>query len=359
MDDISFSICIPNYNYEKYIGSTIQSVLNQTFPRFEIVVVDNASTDNSVGVVKQFHDDRIRLFENKYNVGYSPNLDIAVSKARNKFILILSSDDLMKPTALEDYYKVIKQFGDDACKALIVSSYDLIDSNGRKFADRNKDFHIQIDAESESREIIEGKSVFCYRGLRLFRHLYLKFTVASAFCSTMYSRELYERVGGYSSIYHIIPDCHLTYKALLADNRVIFIDKDLFSYRVHGTNQLSTDKTRKRIIFPIDYYQLTLQYSDAELKKAKVERKEVADRFINDICIKYSYIQLREGSAYQAFRYLMFGIAAYPERMIRNYKFFILFPMILTGRIGTYLSGLIYKVWKRFHSEKGIESKRQ
>ena len=60
----SFSICIPNYNYAQYIGQTIESVLNQTYQNFEIIVVDNASTDNSVEVVKAFIDPRIKLYKN-------------------------------------------------------------------------------------------------------------------------------------------------------------------------------------------------------------------------------------------------------------------------------------------------------
>ena len=61
MTNISFSICIPNFNYAQYIGETIQSVLDQTYQNFEIIIADNASTDNSVEVVQSFDDNRIRL----------------------------------------------------------------------------------------------------------------------------------------------------------------------------------------------------------------------------------------------------------------------------------------------------------
>ena len=51
-----FSICIPNYNYARYVGETIQSVLDQSFQDFEVIVADNASTDDSVQVVRSFQD---------------------------------------------------------------------------------------------------------------------------------------------------------------------------------------------------------------------------------------------------------------------------------------------------------------
>src|SRR5512142_3007624 len=102
MDRPAFSICIPNFNYARYIGETIKSVLDQTYPNYEIVVVDNASTDNSVEIVRSFGSDRIRLFQNEYNVGFAPNLDRAAMRALHPYIIMLSSDDLMRPTALEE-----------------------------------------------------------------------------------------------------------------------------------------------------------------------------------------------------------------------------------------------------------------
>jgi len=72
MNSPFFSICIPNYNYAQYIGETIQSVLDQTCQDFEIIVADNASTDESVSVVEGFHDARIRLVRNRYNIVFAP-----------------------------------------------------------------------------------------------------------------------------------------------------------------------------------------------------------------------------------------------------------------------------------------------
>ena len=103
MKQPSFSICIPNYNYGHYIGETIQSILNQTYQNFEIIVADNASTDNSVEVIKSFDDDRIRLIQNNCNIGYSPNLHKATSCAQNDFILFLPSDDLLKKETQTDF----------------------------------------------------------------------------------------------------------------------------------------------------------------------------------------------------------------------------------------------------------------
>ena len=103
MTEPTFSVCIPNYNYARYVGETIRSVLDQTYPHFEVVVVDNASTDASLDVIRSFHDPRIRVFANRYNIGFAPNLQKATAYARNEYLNLLSADDVMRPDALERY----------------------------------------------------------------------------------------------------------------------------------------------------------------------------------------------------------------------------------------------------------------
>ena len=101
-NNIKFSVCIPNYNYEKYIGKTIQSVLDQCYKNFEIIIADNASTDNSIKVVRSFKDDRIIIIKNNYNIGFSPNLDKATENASGDYLILLSSDDLMSLGTLKN-----------------------------------------------------------------------------------------------------------------------------------------------------------------------------------------------------------------------------------------------------------------
>lgn len=68
-DMCKVSIIMPLYNAEKYVMSTIQSLLNQTYQDFEIIVVDDCSTDNSVEIIKKLDDTRIKLYRNSENCG--------------------------------------------------------------------------------------------------------------------------------------------------------------------------------------------------------------------------------------------------------------------------------------------------
>ena len=95
------SICIPSYNCGAFVGKTIQSVLGQTYQDFEIIIVDDCSTDNSEEVVRSFKDPRIRFFKNEKNLGMVPNTNKALKLARGELIGILHPDDYYDPKMIE------------------------------------------------------------------------------------------------------------------------------------------------------------------------------------------------------------------------------------------------------------------
>jgi len=95
--DIKFSIIVPNYNNGDWINKTIESVLNQTYKNWEMYIIDDMSTDNSIEVIKRYNDDRITLIENPiklYNGG-SRNVGILKAKESNYdgYLLFIDSDD--------------------------------------------------------------------------------------------------------------------------------------------------------------------------------------------------------------------------------------------------------------------------
>jgi len=109
--DISFSIVIPLYNKEKEIGDTIRCVLNQTFTHYELIVVDDGSTDNSIGVVNSFNDNRIKLYQ-KNNDGVSSARNFGIQHARFDFIAFLDADDFWNETYLLKMQDLILQHPD-------------------------------------------------------------------------------------------------------------------------------------------------------------------------------------------------------------------------------------------------------
>ena len=95
------SIIMPLFNSEKYISESIQSVLNQTYTNWELIIVNDCSTDKSVEIVKLFEDKRIKLLHNKKNSGAALSRNYALREAKGKWIAFLDADDQWLPEKLE------------------------------------------------------------------------------------------------------------------------------------------------------------------------------------------------------------------------------------------------------------------
>ena len=117
------SIITPTYNCAKFIGATIESVLNQTYQNFEMIIVDDASKDNTEEVVKSFKDKRIKYIRLSKNSGPAVARNRAMEEARGKYMAFLDSDDLWKREKLEKQINFIKK---NKYK-IICSDYEQID----------------------------------------------------------------------------------------------------------------------------------------------------------------------------------------------------------------------------------------
>ncbi len=95
------TVFIPVYNREKYVGEAIESILDQTFSDFEILLIDDGSTDDSVEIIRSYSDPRIRLTSNKRNFGIPATRNKGVELARGQYIAMLDSDDRAYPNRLE------------------------------------------------------------------------------------------------------------------------------------------------------------------------------------------------------------------------------------------------------------------
>jgi teichuronic acid biosynthesis glycosyltransferase TuaG len=95
------SIITPSYNSAKFIKQCIESVIAQTYTNWEMLIVDDYSADNSLQILKKYNDKRIQLIELDKNVGASESRNVAIRKAKGKYIAFLDSDDLWEPQKLE------------------------------------------------------------------------------------------------------------------------------------------------------------------------------------------------------------------------------------------------------------------
>lgn len=96
MVDGLVSIIMPSWNTGKFIKESIQSVINQTYTNWELIIVDDCSNDNTDKIVDLFNDKRIRYFKNTRNIGAALTRNRALREARGEWIAFLDSDDLWK-----------------------------------------------------------------------------------------------------------------------------------------------------------------------------------------------------------------------------------------------------------------------
>jgi len=127
-NDFLISVIVPAYNSEKFIGETIQSVIDQTYKRWELIVVDDCSTDKTLEIIESYSakDARVFCVPSAENGGAAVTRNIGLEKAAGRFIAFLDSDDLWSPSKLEDQLKFMLENR----IPISFTSYELIDEEG-------------------------------------------------------------------------------------------------------------------------------------------------------------------------------------------------------------------------------------
>ena len=127
MIDGLVSVIMPSWNTSNFIAESIQSVIDQTYENWELIIVDDCSTDNTDEVVAKFKDKRIRYFKNEKNSGAALSRNRALREARGEWIAFLDSDDLWSPDKLEHQINFMNKHG----YTLSYTEYEKIDEESK------------------------------------------------------------------------------------------------------------------------------------------------------------------------------------------------------------------------------------
>lgn len=127
MSKVTVAIC--TYNRAGYLRESIESVLNQTFKDIDIIIYDNASTDDTEEVVRSFTDTRISYHRNQVNIGYNANWNQAISLCKTDYLVVFHDDDIMLPHMIEEELKLMNKYPDVAIVGQMFCHID-IDQNG-------------------------------------------------------------------------------------------------------------------------------------------------------------------------------------------------------------------------------------
>ena len=120
-----FSIIMPVFNTEKYLNKAIDSILNQSFINFELIIIDDASSDASYNICKSYadRDNRIKLIRNKTNLGVAKSRNKALSNISGVYLTFIDSDDYVELNLLETIYNKIKNNKIDLLKYSCIEEY--------------------------------------------------------------------------------------------------------------------------------------------------------------------------------------------------------------------------------------------
>ncbi len=342
---MTFSICIPNFNYAKFLGKTLDSVLKNSDDDFEILISDNASTDDSISVVSAYQEKfpGIRYRINETNLGFAANLDRVADMAKGKYIIMLSSDDLMKSDALEVYKRVHEVFPD----AMISSSMNVIDSDGRLtgYVGPNKQIIRISDRDEQLSELI-GCDVYRFKAGDFLRRCFERMGNPLNFCSVCYPTVKHRKVGGYTSRL-INPDKWFHWKVIAELDDIIYVDKPLFEYRWHSQNQSAIQASTGQLKYLFDEYRNTIEITDVMLRKAGYTRDQFFESFIKNDIHRHGIGEYLKGRWTKSMRVFLFGLSTYPSKMMSSVTFLAYVILLLTTPFGSFVISWVLNLEKR------------
>ena len=150
-DNLPISVVMPVYNCEKYIAYSIESILSQSFKAFELIIVDDGSSDNSMSIIQSYKDKRIRIITNPNNIGLTKSLNKAINCSKGEYIARMDADDI----SLVDRLEKQSDFMEDNPKvAVLGGGYQEIDSDGRLI---NYVFKPPVDKETIEHQLLFKK----------------------------------------------------------------------------------------------------------------------------------------------------------------------------------------------------------
>lgn len=210
MNDL-ISIILPVYNGEKYLRESIDSILNQTYSNWELIIMDDCSTDNSPQIIKEYlnKDSRIHYYRNDKNLRLPNNLNKGFKLANGSYFTWTSDDNRFKKTALEKMHNALKNNNANFTYA----SCRVIDSDGNPIE--------YMMASDEQKKQIIGHNV-----------------VGACF---MYTRSVYEDIGDYDSSFTLVEDYDY-WQRIYAKYGAVVIEEILYEYRWHDGALTSTMK---------------------------------------------------------------------------------------------------------------------
>ena len=228
-----FSVIIPLYNKENFVLNTIKSVWNQTFTDYEIIIIEDCSTDKSLDIVSKIENDTIRIIRHEKNKGLSASRNTGIKNANANYLAFLDADDLWKEDYLQELFHLITEFPE---AKLFATNYEEFYSDDKILVPENNSKNLQNNSLiPDFFEISLAQPLYC----------------PSSFCV---EKSIFETVGYYDETITFGEDVDFNIRAnnefLLA-----YCKKPLVQYLILSENQITQSKLSGKIITNFDKFE--------------------------------------------------------------------------------------------------------
>lgn len=239
------SIVLPTYNGQKYIRESIQSIIQQTYEDWELIIIDDCSTDDTNKIAREYErlDKRIRVIKNDKNLRLPASLNKGFNAARGEFLTWTSDDNLYKNNAIE---RLVKSLLENRQYGMVFSRMEYIDANGK-----SKGFSSDITNEKE---------------------LYYHNIVGASF---MYTRRVYEEIGDYNIDKFLMEDYDYWLR-ILKVAKIKYLPEILYQYRQHE-GSLTETRNRQMLEGKIELLKEQLMVGQLDKETCRMIYKELAE----------------------------------------------------------------------------------
>ncbi len=231
----NFTVIIPLYNKENFVENTLKSIVNQTFSDYEVLIVDDCSTDASLTKVQPYLSDKIRIISHTKNSGLSASRNTGIRNAKAQYVTFLDADDTWKPTLLESFYNMMLEFPKEV---IFATNYVEVYPNGEIVLPKNSTSDLKPNATVLINDFFK-------------RNKQQGFFIHSGICL---DKKVYDEVGFYDETINFAEDLDFNIRAFNKYN-LVYNTNRLVNYTMYSENQLTNSSILGKTIPNYDQYE--------------------------------------------------------------------------------------------------------
>lgn len=286
---VKISVIVPIYNVENYLKECLESIINQSFIDFEIICVNDGSSDNSYDIIKEFEkkDSRIKII-NQENKGLSGARNSGLDICQGEYIYFIDSDDYLELTALEELYDIANE---NKLDLILFKSINFDDVTGKKFTEEQ--FELSFLKKNFN------KKIFSYKDILDFI-----FQINVPVWTKFFKRDLIEDIRFEEGL--IFEDNLFFMEFIFNANKIYFYDKYLYNRRIRPNSILTSDNSKNKMDV-IEIYKLITNnikehnYYDLLINKFFVQKTNDINYWYTKVdksCKEEFFIKIKEDYSY-------------------------------------------------------------